>query len=496
MMRHRPHITFHVLRFTMSRLFTVSPSRQSALWLGLALAAIALVVGALLGFTGPVITAGVVFGLIGTMVVLSHIEVAISAMIAIITLLPFGSLPFQVVFTPTFLDLAMLAVVFLYAIQWMTGERRRLTLTPAHTPITLFMGLMIFSFVAGYPNGPLTSNLIRQFAEMLLSIAFAFILVDYLDTRAKLARITRLLLIGGAALSVIGIGLYALPDSAAESALSALRVFNYPDGGVLRYIEDNPENAERAIATAVDPNALGGMLAMIGALAAPQLLLRKPLLGNRALTAAVFGAITACLFLTFSRGAMAALVVGLLVIAAARYRRMLLVLAFGAALVLVLPVTQDYVTRFVEGVQGQDLATQMRFGEYKDAFILINRYPVLGVGFSGTPEIDIYLGVSNAYLLIASKMGLVGLSAFVLAMAIVFGWATLRRKAVFADESLTAIWLGLLAGLAAALTVGLFDHYFFNLTFQAAGTLFWMFAGLSLAATRLGNVRNARADAG
>ena len=471
----------------MNRLLTFTQSRQYALWLGVALAAVALALGALLGFTGPLITAGVVLGLIGAVMVLSHLEVAVWAMIAIITLLPFGSLPFKVVFTPTFLDLAMLAVVFLYAIQWMTGERRRLTLTPAHGPIALFMGLMIFSFVVGYPNGPLTSNLLRQFAEMLLSLAFAFILVDYVDTRAKLARLTRLLIIGGAALGVIGIVLYALPDTLSESALSALRVFNYPAGGVLRYIEDNPENAERAIATAVDPNALGGMLAMIGALAAPQLLIRRPLLDRRALAFAAFGLITVCLILTFSRGAMAALVAGLLLIAAARYRRMLIVLALGAALVLVLPVTQDYVTRFVEGVQGQDLATQMRFGEYKDAFILINRYPVLGVGFSGAPEIDIYVGVSNAYLLIASKMGLVGLGAFGLVIAVVFGWAAARRKAVYADESLTALWLGLLAGLAAALTVGLFDHYFFNLNFQAAGTLFWMFVGLSLAATRLGN---------
>jgi O-antigen ligase len=471
----------------MNRLLTFTQSRQYALWLGVALAAVALALGALLGFAGPLITAGVVLGLIGAVMVLSHLEVAVWAMIAIITLLPFGSLPFKVVFTPTFLDLAMLAVVFLYAIQWMTGERRRLTLTPAHGPIALFMGLMIFSFVVGYPNGPLTSNLLRQFAEMLLSLAFAFILVDYVDTRAKLARLTRLLILGGAALGGIGIVLYALPDTLSESALSALRVFNYPAGGVLRYIEDNPENAERAIATAVDPNALGGMLAMIGALAAPQLLIRRPLLDRRALAFAAFGLITVCLILTFSRGAMAALVAGLLLIAAARYRRMLIVLALGAALVLVLPVTQDYVTRFVEGVQGQDLATQMRFGEYKDAFILINRYPVLGVGFSGAPEIDIYVGVSNAYLLIASKMGLVGLSAFGLVIAVVFGWAGARRKAVYADESLTALWLGLLAGLAAALTVGLFDHYFFNLNFQAAGTLFWMFVGLSLAATRLGN---------
>jgi len=29
------------------------------------------------------------------------------------------------------------------------------------------------------------------------------------------------------------------------------------------------------------------------------------------------------------------------------------------------------------------------------------------------------------------------------------------------------------------------DHYFFKLSFQPAGTIFWMFVGLSLAATRL-----------
>jgi hypothetical protein len=82
-------------------------------------------------------------------------------------------------------------------------------------------------------------------------------------------------------------------------------------------------------------------------------------------------------------------------------------------------------------------------------------------------------------------MGLVGLVVFFLAVGSVFGWGLVRRQAVYADENLTAIWLGLLAGLAAALTVGIFDHYFFNLAFQAAGTLFWIFIGLALAATRL-----------
>lgn len=460
-------------------------ARANALWLGLALALGAVGIGALLGLAGPLITVGVLLGLAAGVFVLSRLEFALWAALAVILLLPFASLPFRLVFTPTFLDLTMLAVVFVYTLQWMTGERRRLTTTPAHAPIVIFLALLIFSFVAGLPNGPLTSNLIRQFAEMVLSIAFALVLVDVLDTRQKLERLVRLVLVGGTLTALIGITLYALPDATAERALSALRVFGYPAGGVIRYIEDNPENAERAVATSVDPNALGGTLAMLGALTAPQLLTRRNLFGNRGLALIAFGLIVTCLVLTFSRGALAALVAGLLVIAALRYRRLLLVLALGGALLLTLPMTQGYVERFVQGVQGEDLATQMRFGEYKDALTLIRRYPWLGVGFAGTPEADIYLGVSNAYLLIASKMGLVGLAGFGLVMATVLGWTLVRRRELAADESLAAIGLGLFAGLVAALTVGIFDHYFFNLAFQAAGALFWIFVGLCLAANRL-----------
>lgn len=459
--------------------------RAFAFWLGLGLAAAAVALGALLGFAGPVITLGVLLGLAGALLALSHVEVGLWATIAVITLLPFGGLPVKIVFTPTFLDLTMGAVLFVYGVDWMTGRRRRLTVTPAHAPIVLFLALMVFSFVAGLPNGPLTANLIRQFAEMLLSISFAFILVDYIDTPAKLERLAAVILVAGAAAAVAGVALYLAPDDLAERALSALRVFNYPSGGVLRYVEDNPDNPERAIATSVDPNALGGLLAMIGGLAAPQLLTARTVLGRRWLAFLVFGAVAVCLVLTFSRGAMAALAVALAFIAALRYRRMLGVLALGAVVILLLPVTQEYVAHFARGLLGQDLATQMRFGEYKDAFTLIGRYPVLGVGFAGAPEKDIYLGVSNAYLLIASKMGLVGLAAFLVVMTVVFAWALARRRAVYADERLASIWLGALAGLAAALAVGVVDHYFFNLAFQAAGALFWIFVGLGLAATRL-----------
>jgi len=460
-----------------------------ALWLGLALALIAVLLGALLAFAGPLITVGALAALAVGLYALTSLEVGLWGVIAIITLLPFGALPFKIVFTPTFLDLALLSVVLVYVFQWMTGRRRRLMLTPAHPFLAAFLALAVFSFVAGLPNGPLTSNLLRHFAELLLSLFFTVIVVDYFDEREKLERMMRVILICGAAAAALGILLYFLPQTVSTRALSALRVFGYPSGDVLRFIENNPENPQRAIATSADPNVLGGLLAMIGGLLAPQLLAKKSIFGSRGWAYLAFGIVFFCLILTFSRGAMAALAVALVGLALARYRRLFWIgLLVGLVLVLAVafvPGARDYVAHFAAGVQGQDLATQMRFGEYKDALILINRYPLLGVGFAGTPEIDTYLGVSSAYLVMTEEMGVVGLSVFCLTLLTVFGWGYFHRKRVFVDEKLMPLWLGAHAGLAAALTVGVVDHYFFNLDFQPAGTIFWIFVGLCLAATRL-----------
>jgi O-antigen ligase len=465
--------------------------RRAALWLGVAVALCALVVGGLVSLASPLIALGTLGALAVAVWALTNLEIGLWGAIGIITLLPFAALPFKLVFTPTFLDLAVGGTFLVYVMQWMTGRRRRLALTPAHGPIFVFLALAVFSFVAGLPNGPLTPNLMRQFAELLINIALCFVVVDYVDNWDKFSRITRVILLGGTAAALLGIGLYVIPAATANRVLSALSVFGYPGGDVLRYIEDDPANAQRAIGTAVDPNFFGGVLATVGGLLAPQVLSRKPVLGSRWLSLAAFGAVVGCLVLTFSRGAMVGLAVGMTLVVVLRYRRLLIVMAAAGLAILILPVTHDYVVHFLQGLQGQDLATQMRFGEYKDALILIQRYPVLGVGFSGAPEIDIYLGVSSAYLLMAEQMGLIGLAVFAIGMATVFLWSFSQRRHLYAAAQAAAgqgqllLWLGAHAGLAAALVVGVVDHYFFELSFQPAGSLFWIFVGLCLAASRL-----------
>ncbi len=123
------------------------------------------------------------------------------------------------------------------------------------------------------------------------------------------------------------------------------------------------------------------------ALAMPQFFSRQRLL-PRWMVAVALGAMGLALLLTLSRGAFTATAVAVLALGVLRYPRLLLILAVVLAVILIIPWTQGYVSHFVQGLLAQDLATQMRLGEYKDALILIQRYPILGVGFSGSPDID------------------------------------------------------------------------------------------------------------
>jgi O-antigen ligase len=240
----------------------------------------------------------------------------------------------------------------------------------------------------------------------------------------------------------------------------------------------------RATSTSVDPNVLGSLLNIALAISVPQLFASRPVILRRYLVPMI-GVMTLCLGLTLSRGSLFGIGVALAIVATLRYRRLWLLMLVTAALVLILPQTRGLVAHFTEGILREDLATQMRLGEYKDALILIRRYPWLGVGFSGSPDIDTYIGVSMVYLLIAEQMGLIGLASFIVVI-VVFVVRFWRNRSLAASEpGLEPIWWGLHAGIFGSLVGGIFDHYFFNLDFHHSVTLFWLVIGLATAATNI-----------
>jgi O-antigen ligase len=441
--------------------------------------------GVVVAVGGPLAAIALLAAGTAAFVVLRNLEIGLWGIVAVICLLPFATIPVDLGVTPTFLDVALGTVVGVWLLRLATGAQRRVITAPITVPLISFMIVALFAFVFGLGNGPLTPGLLRRFAELLLSLGFVLVVVDYCRSWEQLERLVKVLIFAGAIAATAGIFLWLLPDETANLFLNALQPLGYPGGWVIRYIEENPELAERAIGTAIDPNSFGGLLVLIGALVGPQLVSRKPIL-PRWVSGVCLSLVFVALVLTFSRGAMVGLVAGLGFVAVLGYRRFLPYLTVAALFFLLLPVTQGYISRFVAGIQGQDLATQMRFGEYRDALTLISRYPLFGVGFSGSPDIDLYLSVASVYLTIAGRMGFLGLSAFLLLMATVFGYAYVRRRQFAAHPRRLSVWLGLHAALVGGLVTGIFDHYLFNIEFHHAVTVFWFLVGLATASTRLG----------
>jgi len=436
--------------------------------------------GAAVAWGKPAIAiAAVVAGVIGV-ALLQHVQWAVWALAGVLTLLPFGALPLGIGFNPTLLNLAFVLMLAAWLMVVVGHGEFGWRTTPLWLPTLVYGALAVFAFLLGSENALLTRDLLRRFVEFLLTLSLVWLLPTVLRSYADVINATRALVLSGGVAAALGLGLWALPDATETRLLSLLRVFDYPTGErILRYINDDPSLPQRATSTSVDPNAFGGLLIVVTALTIPHLFARRPLVPPR-LAWTLVGVMGLAVFATRSRGSMLGLLAAAGFIALLRYRRLLVWMLVAVALILVLPWTQDYVANFFAGVRGQDLSTQMRFGEYKDAFLLISRHPWLGVGFTGTPDLDIYLGVSMLYLIIAENMGVIGLAIF-LAVMVGFFVMALRAWHRGLSPSLEPILLGFTGAILGALVSGIFDHYWFNMTYPHMTVLFWLYVGMATA---------------
>lgn len=469
------------LSYSLRRSFAVGDRRALALLVGglllLPLIGAALVVG-----VHPAVAVALPLALVAAALLLRTPMWGLYGVIAVAVLLPFAALPFSIGFKPTFLDVMVGASFFVWFMTLLAGRARGLRFAPFSLLIVIFVAIALAAFVGGLQHAALDKQTLRRFVELLLGVGIFFVVVDYVRSREQLAALALLLMWCGFGSALIGILLYLLPHELSNQLLNQLTRFDYPGGFVLRFILDDPALNQRAISTSVDPNVFGGLLILLTAFTAPQIAAERPLL-PRGLAILMTGTMGLALALTFSRGSMAGLVVALTPLILLRYRWLLPYAVVGVLLLLLLPQAQDYIGHFIAGVRGEDLATQMRFGEYKDALRLIQRYPWLGVGFSGAPDIDLYVGVSSVYLLIASQMGLIGLTAYLLVLAAFFLFVIgslrrIRRRTTLAEPLL----LGGASAIFGAAFAGIFDHHFFDVAFPHFATLFWLLMGVAVAA--------------
>lgn len=421
----------------------------------------------------------------GGFAILRSVDLALAAVWAIALLLPFGALPFKIAVTPTLLELALLALLGVTALRILAVPDVDLRLSPLGGAIFAWLGLTIFALILG--AGGLPDNLtLHNYVKFVLAVLLFFGVLNVVRTRTQADTAMRWIILGGTAAALLGIGLYALPDTTALRLLTALGRLGYPTTGrVLRYVNDDPAGVERAIGTSVDPNSFGGALSLIAALTAAQIWARKPVLPRRLLIGAA-AILALSTFLTQSRAAMGGIVAAMLFLAIVRERRLWWLIGAGAVGALIagmaLGPSNPYVARVIEGVFFRDQANQMRLAEYRNAIEIIRRYPLFGVGFGAAPELGLVTGVSSIYLAMGQRIGLIGLGLFI-GIMVAFFVQTLRALRRI-DGERAAMVLGVQAGVIAALAVGLLDHYFFNIEFSHMAALLWGVVGLGMALIR------------
>ena len=444
------------------------------------LIAMGLLLGGVAALFSPAVVLAGILGLLALLALFSSIQVSFLAIILIATLLPFAAVPINVGFYPTFLDIALAALLILWLLRLLARPDERLVGSPVNVPLLVFIALACVSFILGMGNS-VSRDVVRHFGEIVLALLVYFAVINNVRQRQMVRLFVQAIIVGGFIAASIGLILYILPAPTSANLLGYLRIVHYyPEGeGIIRYVGDNPDLMRRATSTAVDPNVLGGMLILTTTLALSQFFSRAPVLRREALALMLLG-MGACLLVTFSRGSWAGLAAAALFMAVVKYRRMWGLFAILViALYIFAPQADVFVGHLLSGARFEDQAAAMRLGEYRDAVRLISQFPVFGVGFGAAPNIDTYLGVSNVYLLIAEEMGLVGLAAF-FAVITAFFVHVLPRLGIVTDPEMEGILLGLVAALVGALVAGILDHYFFNLQFPHTVTLFWFLMGLAM----------------
>ena len=409
------------------------------------------------------------------------------AFVLVVATLPFGVIPVRVGVQFTFVDVVLIAVFLSFLVRLPARLTREdgFTLGTPGALLLVFIGVAIVAFLAGSGAVSVAPDQARKTAKLIASLLLFVVATNLLLRPGVVFWLTRALMAGGALMGGVGAVLWLLPQGTQLRLLTALARVGYPTGDVLRFVP-GPNNTYttqlRAIGTSVDPNVFGGTLMLAMALIVVQFvsagrLFPRPLLLLLAVPT------LAGLVLSFSRGSWTGLAVAVLLVGR-RSKLVWLAAILAVAALVASPAGQTLLDRYLGGFSVSDPATAFRLGEYQNALTILQRYPLLGIGFGSSPDIDVTAGVSSVYLLVAEQTGLLGLAAYLAAIVAVLRAGT-RGVSNPTDPRLGAVRAAAMAAMVGALVAGTVDHYFANQAFPHAVALFWLYAALLVASARL-----------
>ena len=442
-------------------------------------------VGLAVALASPVVALGAAAGLAAAVGVAASLHLGLLALVAVASLLPFAVIPIGGPVQLTVVDALTGAIV----VGWLArvAGRGRLELPPAGRLVALYVAVAVAALLAGGAYAPLSGPVLRGFLKYATAILLLLVVADAVRDAARLRALVRALIVCGALAAALALAIHALPRATIVELLSSLSAVGYPSGRDVLRFRPGPDNTYtdvlRATGTSIDPNVLGGLLMLAAALMLGQWLTPRPVVPRWLLLPA--GAVTVtAMVATDSRSSWVGLAAAWAFLALLRERRLWLLAAPAGLALLALPVGRGMLERLASGFAVRDRAAALRLDEYRQAVELISSYPVLGVGFGGAPELGTFVGVSSIYLLVGEHTGLVGLGLFLAALGTLLVRA-IRAHGPAVPSADAGLLPALEAAFVAALTAGLFDHYFMNPRFPHMVALFWLYAGLLAAATRL-----------
>ncbi|PIY95631.1 MAG: hypothetical protein COY66_06245 [Candidatus Kerfeldbacteria bacterium CG_4_10_14_0_8_um_filter_42_10] len=252
----------------------------------------------------------------------------------------------------------------------------------------------------------------------------------------------------------------------------------------------------RAYGSFPHPNILAGFL-LVGLFLVIGLYLQTKNKERRSLALAGLAVIAAGFFCSFSRAAWLTLGISLFFLLGAMnpkrhfsewHRPILKLVGIIATVFLVFFILypQTIITRFSFNERLEELSLSQRANYYQDAFSLIKKHPVSGVGLNNYTlavnyEIDSalagqeYQPVHNVYLLVLAELGVFGVLIFLFLIFQILKESWLALTNYSFDDSHS--WFLICSVILMAIFIlFLFDHYFWTLS--SGIMLFWFSLGL------------------
>ncbi len=392
-------------------------------------------------------------------------DVALLILTAVAFLLPFAVVPIRLGVQPPIFELG-LAAVFAWVL---LRSRPRLVELPKLSPADPRLwvsGFLVAGLVATAVSLARSWDVQQlQYASKLgLGVGAFYLAASWSRQRGFARKLMLVVAVAGAIQALLATAMYLKPEWS-EAVFSWVESIGYPaSSSAARYLPDR--ETIRAVGTAVDPNVLGVTLAV--ALVAGVSLALTFARGRAVLLWIVVLVIVPGLVFSMSRGAWLGACAGAFVLIWHRRPAVAWLLLAAAAAAVAAPVRIGALEHLRSGFLARDPAAALRIEELRQVPRVLETSPAFGVGFLTEPVARYSLEISNAFLWIAERTGLLGAGFYLASVAGVLA-ASLRRLRERPEM------VGILAAFIAATVSGLVDHHIASMPHLTA--MYWLLGG-------------------